>query len=150
MHLFSDEVSTPTITKYPNKTYYVVGEDTSIQLTCKSDGNPQPDYYWYKENSDNPKSASENLTIKVMNKTDSGVYICDVNNTFNGGTYTRFTKMQVHVITKGKFTDARYCNLVIMYFLALKFDIMPNVQRLCLHQSSTKTVLLIRSTFGEF
>ncbi|CAC5379342.1 unnamed protein product [Mytilus coruscus] len=100
------EVSMPSFTKYPNKTYYVVGEDTSIHLTCKSDGNPQPDYYWYKENSDNPESTSENLTITVMNNTNSEVYTCNVSNTFNGGTYTRSAKVQVYVKKKGKLTDA--------------------------------------------
>lgn len=91
------EVRMPNITKYPNKDYYVVGLDTRIDLTCKSKGNPQPDYFWYKDNSVNVKSASENLTIMVMNKTDSGVYTCRVNNTFSGDTYRSSADVKVDV-----------------------------------------------------
>ncbi|CAC5388060.1 unnamed protein product [Mytilus coruscus] len=91
----------PTIIKYPNKTYYVVGEDTNIYLTCKSDGNPKPNYHWYKENHNERISTSENLTIVDMNKTNSGVYTCTVSNTFNGGTYTNSANVRVDIINKG-------------------------------------------------
>lgn len=96
---FSDEVRMPNITKYPNKEYYVVGKDSSIHLTCKSDGNPQPEIFWYKENIQ--ITASENLTIKVMNKTDSGEYTCRVSNIVNGQLYTNSTTVKVDVRNEG-------------------------------------------------
>ncbi|XP_052072188.1 serine-rich adhesin for platelets-like isoform X1 [Mytilus californianus] len=94
------EVSMPTIIKYPNKAYYVVGEDTSIHLTCKSDGNPKPNYQWYKENHKERISTNENLNITDMNVTNSGVYTCKVSNTFNGGTFTNSTDLQVNIMNK--------------------------------------------------
>lgn len=112
MHLsclyFSDEVRSPNITKYPNKDYYVVGKDTSIHLTCKSEGNPPPVFFWFKYNSVKFKSASENLTIMVMNKTDSGEYTCKVSNTFSGETYRRSAEVQVNVINEGNSKELEY------------------------------------------
>ncbi|CAC5420445.1 unnamed protein product [Mytilus coruscus] len=92
------EVRMPTIQLYPNKTDYVVGLYSSIDLICKSDGNPKPNYHWYKENHNMPISNSENFTITDMNKTDSGMYTCNVSNTFNGNTYNIATYVRVNII----------------------------------------------------
>ncbi|CAG2199641.1 unnamed protein product [Mytilus edulis] len=69
-------VRIPTIINHPNKTEYVLGEDTSIHLACKSDGNPKPSYFWYKENPKQQVSLNENFTITNLNITDSGAYTC--------------------------------------------------------------------------
>ncbi|XP_052072186.1 uncharacterized protein LOC127710399, partial [Mytilus californianus] len=94
------EVSMPTIITYPNKLYYVVGEDTCILLTCKSDGNPKPNYQWYKENHNEVINTTESWTITDLNVTNSEVYTCNVSNTFNGGTYTKSGKVRVNIINK--------------------------------------------------
>lgn len=97
-----DEVGMPTLTVYPNKLYYVVGEDTSIHLNCKSDGNPEPYYQWYKKNHNESISHGENFTITDVNITNSGVYTCTVSNTFNGYTYTNASNVQIDITYKGK------------------------------------------------
>ncbi|VDI11395.1 Hypothetical predicted protein [Mytilus galloprovincialis] len=94
------EVSEPTITKYPNKPFYVVGENTSILLTCKSDGNPQPYYKWYKENDNLLISTNESWIITDMNVTNSGIYTCNVSNTFNGDTHSNAKHVQVNIMNK--------------------------------------------------
>ncbi|CAG2201842.1 MALT1 [Mytilus edulis] len=94
------EVSEPNITKYPNKPYYVVGEDTSIILTCKSDGNPKPHYQWYKKNDSMLISTNESWTITDMNVTNSGIYTCNVNNTFNDDTYRNVKYVQIDIMNK--------------------------------------------------
>ncbi|CAC5399303.1 unnamed protein product [Mytilus coruscus] len=101
------EASMPNITKYPNKSYYVVGEDTSILLTCKSDGNPKPYYQWYKENDNELISTNESWTIKNMNVTNSGVYTCNVSNTFNGDTYRNAKNVHIDIMNKGKLNFVR-------------------------------------------
>ncbi|VDI38613.1 Hypothetical predicted protein [Mytilus galloprovincialis] len=92
------EVSEPTITKYPNEPYYVVGENTSILLTCNSDGNPKPNYQWYKDNM--LINTNENLTITDMNITNSGIYICNVTNTFNGDTHRNAKDVHINIMNK--------------------------------------------------
>lgn len=132
---FSDEVRMPNITKYPNKDYYVVGLDTSIDLTCKSKGNPQPDYFWYKDNSVNVKSASENLTIMVMNKTDSGVYTCRVNNTFSGDTYRSSADVKVDVRNEGNLIELESTVRYIFVIYGLSFKVC-SFQLYCLSKFS--------------
>ncbi|CAG2201836.1 unnamed protein product [Mytilus edulis] len=95
-----NEVSEPTITKYPNKPYYIVGENTSILLTCKSDGNPKPHYQWYKENDNMLISTNERLTITDMNVRNSGIYTCNVSNTFNGDTHRNARHVQLNIMNK--------------------------------------------------
>ncbi|XP_071131772.1 uncharacterized protein [Mytilus edulis] len=94
------QVRMPTIQRYPNKTDYVVGEDSSIYFICKSDGNPKPNYQWYKKNNDKPIKDSENFTITDMNKTDSGIYTCNVSNTFNGDIYKKAVNVQINITEK--------------------------------------------------
>ncbi|CAC5419344.1 unnamed protein product [Mytilus coruscus] len=88
----------PTIIKYPNKTDYVFGKDTSIHLACKSDGNLKPSYYWYKENPREHVGSNENFTITIMNITNSGTYTCEVNNTFHGDTYKKAAIVKIKII----------------------------------------------------
>lgn len=92
----------PTIILNRNKTDYLVGVDSSIDLICKSDGNPKPNFHWYKENIHEAISESENFTITDLNKTDSGTYTCNVSNTFNGDTYTNAVTVRINVMDKGK------------------------------------------------
>lgn len=101
-YYFSDQVSMPTIILNRNKTDYVAGEDSSIDLICKSDGNPKPNFHWYKENMHEAISESENFTITDLNKSDSGIYTCNVSNTFNGVTYTNAVNVRINVMDKGK------------------------------------------------
>ncbi|VDI77720.1 Hypothetical predicted protein [Mytilus galloprovincialis] len=81
-------VRIPTITKCPGKHEYIAGVDSSITLTCTSDGNPKPIYHWYKDNHDDSISNGENFTLMNINTTDSGLYTCNVSNTINGLTFT--------------------------------------------------------------
>ncbi|XP_076072199.1 uncharacterized protein LOC143044190 [Mytilus galloprovincialis] len=92
------EVSIPTITKYPNEPYYVVGEHISILLTCKSDGNPKPNYQWYKDNM--LINTNESLNITDMNVTNSGNFTCYVTNTFNGDTHSNAEHVQINIMNK--------------------------------------------------
>lgn len=99
--IFSDNVRMPTVTKHPNKQIYIVSVDTSITLTCKSDGNPKPIYHWYKDNHDDNISTAENFTLRNINTTDSGIYTCNVSNTINGLTYTDVASMEVNILNEG-------------------------------------------------
>ncbi|XP_063446589.1 uncharacterized protein LOC134726122 [Mytilus trossulus] len=91
-------VRMPTIISYQNKTDYVLGEDTSIHLACKSDGNPKPSYFWYTENPKQQVSSFENFTLTNLNVTNSGTYTCKVNNTFHGDTYQKATFVNIKII----------------------------------------------------
>lgn len=85
----------PTIVKYPNKTDYVVGLDTSISLNCTTDGNPKPSYLWYKDSQIEAISTSKTLSITDVTTTNSGIYTCIVRNTFYDSIYTK--RVQIHV-----------------------------------------------------
>ncbi|CAC5408230.1 unnamed protein product [Mytilus coruscus] len=90
----------PTVTKHPEKQEYIVGVDTSITLTCTSDGNPKPIYSWYKGNQYDIISTDGNFTITDINTTNSGLYICYVTNTINGHTYTKAAQMEVNIVNE--------------------------------------------------
>ncbi|CAC5420456.1 unnamed protein product [Mytilus coruscus] len=85
---------------YPNKTDYVLGEDTSIHFNCKSNGNPKPYYYWYKENPKEQVGLNENFTITNMNITNSGTYTCAANNSFHSETYQKAVNVKVKIINE--------------------------------------------------
>lgn len=107
--LLVDKVRIPTVTKHPDKQNYVVGEDTSLTLSCTSDGNPTPVYRWYKNNHDDNISTDENFTLSNINTTDKGQYTCNVSNTINGLTYTEVTTIEVNIMNEGNLNALRSC-----------------------------------------
>ncbi|VDI77719.1 Hypothetical predicted protein [Mytilus galloprovincialis] len=94
------KVRIPTVTKHPDKQKYIVGEDTSLTLSCTSDGNPAPVYRWYKYNLDDNISTDENFTLSNINTTDKGLYTCNVSNTINGLTFTEVTTIEVNIMNE--------------------------------------------------
>ncbi|CAC5382733.1 unnamed protein product [Mytilus coruscus] len=114
----------PNITKSPNKSYYIVGEDTSILLTCKSDGNPKPYYQWYKENDNELITTNESWNITDMNVTNSGVYTCKVSNTFNGDTYKSSTNMRINIINKDLYTAIGIVSAVVIVIIIIFLIVM--------------------------
>ncbi|KAM4750100.1 B-cell receptor CD22 [Anableps anableps] len=55
-------------------------EGSSVTLTCSSDANPAPNYTWYKEGEESPKSSGQNFTISSIQHEHSGKYYCKVQN----------------------------------------------------------------------
>lgn len=109
--LLSDNVRKPTVTKHPDRQEYIVGVDTSISLTCTSDGNPKPFYRWYKDNHDDINITAANFTLRNINTTDSGQYICKVSNTINEQIYTEATEIDVNIVNEGNFSSKVFTHL---------------------------------------
>lgn len=99
----------PTVTKHPDKQKYIVGEDTSITLSCKGDGNPTPIYRWYKDNHGDNISTAENFTLMNINTTDRGLYTCNVSNTINGLTFTEVATIEVNIMNEGNINALSSC-----------------------------------------
>ncbi|XP_076075851.1 uncharacterized protein LOC143046578 [Mytilus galloprovincialis] len=97
-------VKMPTIITHPNKTDCLVGFDTSISLNCKTDGNPEPSYLWYKDNQIEAISTSKTLTITNVTTTNSGIYICIVSNTLNDVIHTKRVQLYVSITEEGNIT----------------------------------------------
>ena len=58
-----------------------VNETHNLRLLCIATGNPQPHITWSKRSDPTPiKSVDGVLTVKNVNKTNSGVYQCKVSN----------------------------------------------------------------------
>ncbi|CAC5408233.1 unnamed protein product [Mytilus coruscus] len=93
-------VRMPTVTKHPAKQEYIVGVDTSITLTCTTDGNPKPIYRWFEGNQSDIISTDDNFTLTDINTTKRCLYICYVTNTFNGHTYTKAAQMEFNIINE--------------------------------------------------
>ena len=62
----------------PNITYIsanmTVNQSESVDLTCRADGNPEPDIIWSKD--DNITNSS----FTVRGKSDEGLYVCNASN----------------------------------------------------------------------
>lgn len=91
----------PTIVRHPNKTHYLVGSDNRIDLTRTTDGNPEANYLWYKDNQLEAISTNKTLTFTDVAATNSGLYTCDVSNTFNDVINTKRVQIHVCIIKDG-------------------------------------------------
>ncbi|CAC5367986.1 unnamed protein product [Mytilus coruscus] len=131
----------PTIVKHPNKTDYLVGLDTRIDLTCTTDGNPEPSYLWYKDNQIETISTSETLTFTDVATTHSGIYTCVVSNTFNDVINTKRVQIHVCIIKEGNKTPiitqsiigntgiivvSSVCGSIILILCAILFGVIQN------------------------
>lgn len=60
-----------------------------VTLHCQGRGNPDPDYTWSKLSNEgqNWEQFSSNQSITLYNLTDSGIYLCEVNNTIGQSSY---------------------------------------------------------------
>ncbi|XP_071133328.1 CD166 antigen-like [Mytilus edulis] len=94
------KVRMATINKHPDKADYFIGLDTSITLTCTSDGNPKPSYLWYKDKQTDAIGTNQILTINDVNTTGSGVYTCFVSNTINDVIHTKRVQVLVNIINE--------------------------------------------------
>lgn len=97
----------PTIDKYPNKTEYVVGSDASIKLTCSTDGNPKPNYAWYKQSSLQAIGTGEFFSITNLNETYGGVYTCSVSNTVKEVIHKDRVQVHVNIKDNGKLSQIK-------------------------------------------
>lgn len=95
----------PTIDKNPNKTEYVVGSDASINLTCSTDGNPKPNYVWYKDSSFQAIATGEFFYITNLNETYGGVYTCSVSNTVKEIIHKYHVQVHVNITDNGKWSQ---------------------------------------------
>ncbi|XP_021358746.1 carcinoembryonic antigen-related cell adhesion molecule 8-like isoform X3 [Mizuhopecten yessoensis] len=89
------KVRAPTITKSPNKAVHY--EDTTLTLTCAAEGNPTPTYVWRVNGTQVGTSAQLQLTnIKIA---QSGDYVCEATNNFNGNTYNMSSTVDITIET---------------------------------------------------
>ena len=74
---------------------------------CNATGNPQPQITWSKESEPNPLDSIDGaLTMKNVNKSDSGVYLCSASNGIGSDTIALST-----VIVN--------CKLNFLYFVVI-------------------------------
>ncbi|CAG2190563.1 unnamed protein product [Mytilus edulis] len=120
-------VRIPTVTKYPDKHEYIAGVDSSITLTCTSDGNPKPIYHWYKDNHGDIISIAENLTLMNINTTDRGLYTCYVSNTINGLTFTEVASIEVNIMNEAVIVVGAVSGSIILNFKVSSNSQLPNI-----------------------
>ncbi|XP_021358743.1 cell adhesion molecule 2-like isoform X3 [Mizuhopecten yessoensis] len=90
------KVRAPTIIKSPNAAAHY--EDTTLTLTCAAKGNPTPMYVWWVHRRQVGTSAQLQLTnIKIA---QSGDYVCEATNNFNGNTYNMTSTVSITIETQ--------------------------------------------------
>lgn len=57
-------------------------EGSSVNLTCRCDGNPAPHYTWYKDNLKMLQRQGSVYQLTSVRSEDSGVYLCEAENTY--------------------------------------------------------------------
>ncbi|CAC5406277.1 unnamed protein product [Mytilus coruscus] len=139
-------VKVPTIVKHPNKTDYLVGVDTSISLNCVADGNPKPNYLWYKDNQIEAISTSGNLTFTNVTTANSGIYTCVVSNNLNDVISTKRVLMYLSIIKEVNKTPiiiqsytentvviavGAVCGSIILTLCVILFSVIQNKYKTC-------------------
>ena len=61
-------------------TNYTVNESSSLDIQCKTTGNPTPHITWVKKGTTSPLSNKEILSVKNLSKLDAGAYSCKAEN----------------------------------------------------------------------
>ncbi|XP_021372225.1 cell adhesion molecule 2-like isoform X2 [Mizuhopecten yessoensis] len=91
------KVRAPTIMKSPNAAVHYEG--TTLTLTCAAEGNPTPTYVWRLNGTQVGTSAELQLTnIKIA---QSGDYVCEATNNFNGNTYNMTSTVGINIDPTG-------------------------------------------------
>ncbi|CAC5411551.1 CADM3 [Mytilus coruscus] len=86
------------ITKQPNKAQYDQ-KTTTINLSCKGDGNPEPTYKWFRQEYTRSILSSTNLyIIEDVVKNNSDVYICVVYNTIDDIEYNANYSVEIYIV----------------------------------------------------
>ncbi|XP_021358742.1 nectin-4-like isoform X2 [Mizuhopecten yessoensis] len=89
------KVRAPTITKSPNAAVHY--EDTTLTLGCAAEGNPTPTYVWLVNGTQVGNSAQIQLSnIKIA---QSGDYVCEATNNFNGNAYNMSSTVSITIET---------------------------------------------------
>ncbi|CAG2206803.1 unnamed protein product [Mytilus edulis] len=82
----------------PNHKQYDQKTD-NITLTCKANGNPEPSYKWFKENSNRIILSTNDLyIIEDVIRNNSGVYICQAYNTIDNIIYSHSTSVEIDIV----------------------------------------------------
>ncbi|CAC5406274.1 unnamed protein product [Mytilus coruscus] len=128
------KVRTATINKHPDKADYLIGLDTSINLTCTTDGNPKPSYLWYKDKQIDAIGNNQILTINDVNTTSSGLYTCFVSNTINDIIHTKRVQVLVNIINEANEAQSTtYRNILSSTTPVIKESINEHRSKLFLH-----------------
>nr|XP_014353300.1 PREDICTED: carcinoembryonic antigen-related cell adhesion molecule 5-like [Latimeria chalumnae] len=82
-----------------------IKEGSDVTLTCRSDGNPQVNYTWFKEEggSLSRKQSEDKLVFKSITSKDGGYYYCRASNKLGEKNSTR---IQINVIYPPRNTTA--------------------------------------------
>lgn len=71
----------------------------NITLTCEANGNPEPSYKWFKENSNRSILSTTDLyVIEDVVRNNSGVYICQAYNTIDNIIYSHSTSVEIDIV----------------------------------------------------
>lgn len=101
------------ISKLPDEKQYSSKTD-KITLTCKGNGNPEPQYEWFKKDNNNIILSKKSFyVIGNVKQNKSGVYICEVYNIIDDVSYRMSNSTEINI---GELT-------VTFYVLFEEFDI---------------------------
>lgn len=94
---FAVPVRDVIISKQPNNNKYDEKTD-NITLTCTANGNPKPQYIWFKENnSNNVISRTNHYVIDDVIRNNSGIYICESYNNINNVNFTHSNSVKINI-----------------------------------------------------
>ncbi|CAJ1052895.1 sialoadhesin-like [Xyrichtys novacula] len=77
-----------------------ITENSSVTLTCSSDGYPEPEYTWYKEGGHGHLRKGSELVFRSIQSSDSGNYYCRASNGQGTGRTSRSISIDVKYAPK--------------------------------------------------
>lgn len=114
LHKLAVQTRLVNVNKQPNLKQYDRKTD-QINLTCKTIGNPEPEYRWFKQdNKRNILSGTNIYVIGNVNRNSSGIYICEAFNIINNVVYRNSYAVAID-IGKFIFTLVKRENLVFIF-----------------------------------
>ncbi|CAC5409408.1 unnamed protein product [Mytilus coruscus] len=98
-----------------------------ITLTCKGNGNPEPQYEWFKKDNNNSILSEKSFyVIENVIQNNSGVYICEVYNIIDDVIYRKSNSVEIDIVHVDELPSSQDSSLMKTFIGILASNVSIN------------------------